>query len=42
MAESLINDIMDQAKIMNGVFKLNNSYFDLNKVIYKALSIVRG
>ena len=41
MAEALINDMMDQAKIVNGVFKLNNSYFDLPMVVFKALSMVK-
>lgn len=42
MMEGLIKDLLDQAKIDNGVFKLNQEYFDLPIVIFKALNIVRG
>ena len=40
MTECLINDMMDQAKIDNGVFKLNEECFDLKLVVFKAMSIV--
>ena len=40
--EGLINDMLDQAKINNGVFSLNEEYFDLPMVVFKALNIVKG
>jgi signal transduction histidine kinase len=41
MMECLINDMLDQAKIDNDAFKLNEEYFDLPKVVYKSLNIVK-
>lgn len=41
MMEGLINDMLDQAKIDNDVFKLNSQYFDLPMVVFKALNIIK-
>ena len=42
MMEGLINDMLDQAKIDNDAFTLNEEYFDLPMVVFKALNIVKG
>ena len=42
MMEGLINDMMDQAKIDNDAFTLNEEYFDLPLVVFKALNIFKG
>ena len=41
MMQGLINDMLDQAKIDNDVFKLNQEYIDMLMVVYKALNIVK-
>ena len=40
--EGLINDMMDQTKIDNGAFKLDEQYFDLPLVVFKALNISKA
>lgn len=40
--ELLINDMLDQAKIDNHVFQLNEEYFDLSLVIFKAFNLIRA
>ena len=40
--EGLINDMLDQAKLESGVFKLNEEYFDLPLVVFKAFSIIKA
>lgn len=42
LMEGLINDMMDQAKMDNGVFKLNEEFFDLPMVVFKALNIAKA
>ena len=42
MMELLIDDMLDQAKMDNHVFKLNEEYFDLSLVIFKAFNLIRA
>ena len=40
MLENLINDLIDQAKIENNKFSLNQEYFDLTQTIHQTLEIL--
>ena len=40
MLESLINDLLDLAKLESNSFKFDNEYFSLPKTIYEAFQIL--
>jgi signal transduction histidine kinase len=42
MTENLINDLMDLGKLQNGVFKFEEEFFSLPKVILQAFEILKS
>ena len=40
MMTNLINDLLDEAKLENSAFKLNNDWFNMHEVIEEVFQII--